>query len=274
MRLLFLMIFGGMFAYATELAAAPRAELWERWTAYDPESAAQIDHGAWDRFLDGYLIEGADGINRIRYAAVTAADRAALDGYIDSLERVAVSTLNRAEQFAYWVNFYNALTVRTILEHYPVESIRDIDISPGLFANGPWGAKLVSVEGERLSLDDIEHRILRPIWQDPRIHYAVNCAALGCPNLQSRAFTAANTDALLDAGAKAFINHPRGFALVARDRLQASSIYDWFQDDFGASEAEILEHARSHGSAELRAALQDRTEIDRFAYDWSLNVAP
>ena len=72
-----------------------------------------------------------------------------------------------------------------VLEHYPVKSIRDIDISPGFFASGPWGAKLATVEGEKISLDEIEHRILRPIWKDPRIHYAVNCASLGCPNLQA-----------------------------------------------------------------------------------------
>jgi Protein of unknown function, DUF547 len=87
-----------------------------------------------------------------------------------------------------------------------VASIRDIAISPGLFSVGPWGRKLIEVEGEPLSLDDIEHRILRPIWRDPRLHYAVNCAALGCPNLRSSAFTAANADILLETAASDYVN--------------------------------------------------------------------
>ncbi len=97
------------------------------------------------------------------------------------LAATSADRLRRAEQFPFWINLYNALTVKVVLDHYPVEIIRDIDISPGLFADGPWGKKLVTVEGEALSLDDIEHRILRPIWKDPRLHYVLNCAALGVP---------------------------------------------------------------------------------------------
>ena len=139
------------------------------------------------RFLAQHLRTGEDGIARIGYGAVSDEDRKSLDAYIAALAGHPGSrrALNRAEQQAYWINLYNALTVQVILDHYPVESIRDIDISPGLFADGPWGKKLVTIEGEAVSLDDIEHRILRPIWKDPRIHYAVNCASIGCPNLQA-----------------------------------------------------------------------------------------
>jgi len=273
MRILFLALFGIMFGYAVDAAAAPEAELWPRWTAHDPAATKTVDHGVWDGFLRRYLVAGEDGINRIRYAAVSAEDHAALHGYIERLQAVPISQHARPEQFAYWVNLYNALTVRTVLDHYPVDSIRDIDISPGLFANGPWQAELITVEGEDLSLDDIEHRILRPIWQDPRIHYAVNCAALGCPNLQPRAFTAANSAALLEAGARAFINHPRGFDVDDRGRLRASSIYRWFAEDFGADEAAILAHARRHAGQALAEALAGRNRIDRYAYDWTLNAA-
>ena len=97
------------------------------------------------------------------------------------MQAVAISNYNRNEQKAYWINVYNALTIDLILSRFPVASIRDINISPGLLARGPWGAKLFIVEGEKLSLDDIEHRILRPIWKDNRIHYAVNFASLGLP---------------------------------------------------------------------------------------------
>ncbi len=165
--------------------AAPSAELWPRWQAHDDASTARIDHSAWDRFLRTYVRLGADGIARIPYGRVAAADREALGRDLSRLAATPISAYSRAEQFAFWVDLYNELTVKVVLDHYPVRSIRDIAISPGLFASGPWGRKLITIEGEGLSLDDIEHRILRPIWRDPRIHYAVNCAALGCPNLQA-----------------------------------------------------------------------------------------
>lgn len=252
--------------------AAPKPDLWERWTAHDPAATARVDHSAWDAFLDRFRVAGADGIARLRYGAVDAEAKAALGAYIAMLEATPVSSLARPEQMAYWFNFYNALTVRVILDHYPVDTIRDIDISPGLFANGPWGAKLVEVEGERLSLDDIEHRILRPIWSDPRIHYGVNCAALGCPNLPPRAFTADTTDALLDAGAAAFVNHPRGVWFEG-DRLHVSSIYAWFDEDFGASDDGVIAHLMNHAEPALKDRLARARRIADDAYDWDLNDA-
>ena len=146
-----------------------------------------------------------------------------------------VSSLNRGEQLAYWINFYNALTVQVILDHYPTDSILDIKISPGFFSIGPWDKKLVTVEGEELSLNDMEHRILRPIWRDPRIHYGVNCASIGCPNLLTTAYTADNVDGLLTENAVAYVNHPRG-ASLQNGALTVSSIYDWFEEDFGGNE--------------------------------------
>jgi hypothetical protein len=174
-------------------AAAPSAELWPRWQAHDDASTARIDHSAWSQFLGAYVRLGEDGIARIPYARVTTADREALGRDLARLAQTPISTYSRAEQFAFWVDLYNELTVELVLDHYPVASIRDIAISPGLFSSGLGGGKkLIAIEGEGLSLDDIEHRVLRPIWRDPRILYGVNCAALGCPNLQSEAFTAAN----------------------------------------------------------------------------------
>ena len=162
-------------------------------------------------------------MNLVRYAAVSGSDRKALDAYLKRLGGTSVSKLKRSEQRAYWINLYNALTVQVILAHYPVESIRDIDISPGFFSDGPWGKKLMQVEGEEVSIDDIEHRILRPIWKDPRIHYAVNCASIGCPNLQPVAFTSANADTLLTEGAKAYVNHPRGVRFDGGSLVVSSS---------------------------------------------------
>ena len=123
---------------ASPTRAAPEAALWPRWQAHDPASAAVIDHGWRDRFIATYVAPGADGVNRLPYGRIAQVDRAGLDAYIEGLARLPISTYNRNEQFAYWVNLYNALTVKLVIDHYPVESIRDIDISPGLFALGPW----------------------------------------------------------------------------------------------------------------------------------------
>ncbi|GAB5470073.1 MAG: DUF547 domain-containing protein [Rhodospirillales bacterium] len=249
--------------------AAPRSELWPRWQAHDPASRVTVDHSTWAAFLDSYRHLGSDGVALIDYQGAQAA-RAGLHGYMKELSAVPVSSLNRDEQFAYWANLYNALTVATVLDHYPVDSIRDIDISSGLFANGPWGATLVEVEGQPLTLDDIEHRIMRPIWRDPRVHYAVNCAALGCPSLLAEPFTAATLEAQLEEGARAFINHPRG-ARVEDGELYVSSIYDWFQSDFGGSDKGVIRHLQTYAEPALAQQLAGIEEIAGDDYDWDLN---
>lgn len=253
--------------------AAPKAELWSRWLAHDPASTRHVDHSAWNALLMRYVRAAPDGGTRFAYAAVSAADRARLDAYLQRLAETPVSSLDRDGQYAYWVNLYNALTVRVVLDHYPVRSIRDIDISPGLFADGPWGAKLVTVEGQALSLDDIEHRILRPIWNDPRTHYALSCAAIGCPDLVPEAFTPENRDRLLTRGARAYVNNPRGVSIDAEGRIAASSLYDWYRTDFGADTRAVLEYLARLAEPPLAERLRKATDIDRYDYDWSLNDA-
>jgi hypothetical protein len=261
----FLVVFAGAAGQA-----APKKELWERWAAHAPNSKALIDHRFWDNFLRRNVLVGGDGVNRIDYANVPRAERAGLKSYMDFLSAVPISRYNRFEQLAYWINLYNALTVRLVIEHSPVESIRDIDISPGFFADGPWGKKLVPVEGVPVSLDDIEHRILRPIWNDNRIHYAVNCASLGCPNLQPTAFNGRNVHALLEAAAKEFVNHPRAVAFED-DALTVSRIYDWFREDFGDNDERIIAHLWRFAGAGIRKRLEERQEIDGYQYDWRVN---
>ena len=248
--------------------AAPKAELWERWTAHDAQSVAEIDHEPWDRLLSVYLRQDATGINIFDYAGVSAADRAAIGAYVDRLSVVAISGYNRGQQLAFWFNLYNALTVKVVLDHYPVVTIRDIDSAYRL--GGPWRKKRITVEGERLSLDDIEHQIVRPIWRDARVHYGFNCAALGCPNLARTAFTAANTDRLLEAAARAYVNHPRGVTIEG-GRLQVSKIYKWYREDFGGDDAGVLAHLRRYADPGLRAQLDGADRIARTAYDWALN---
>jgi hypothetical protein len=263
-------VLGASGAGSFEALFAPSADLWKRWETHDPRSTTVVDHSAWDRLLKTYVVSNPDGINRFAYGRVTEADRAALQAYVDELAATRISSYTRAEQLAYWINLYNALTNQVVLDHYPVESIRDIDTSPGLFGDGPWDAKVIDIEGEAVSLNDIEHRILRPIWRDPRIHYAVNCASVGCPNLQQTAYTAANTNALLNSGARAYVNHPRGVTVINR-RLTVSSIYVWFEEDFGGSDAGVISHLRYHAEPELAAALANVTAISGHAYDWQLN---
>jgi hypothetical protein len=251
--------------------AAPKANLWARWQKQEPASAQKIDHSAWDRFLKQYVVAPhPSGIHRVRYQAVTPEDFKNLRGYLKSMQGVAISNYNRTEQKAYWINLYNALTVDLIVSRFPVASIRDINISPGLLVRGPWGAKLSSVESEKISLDDIEHRILRPIWKDNRVHYALNCASLGCPNLQPVAYTGENIEALLERGAKEFINHPRGVG-IQKGKLQVSSIYVWFQEDFGGDAEELMEHWQRYADAKLAEALEKYSGGLSHDYDWRLN---
>ncbi|MDF1586725.1 DUF547 domain-containing protein [Marinimicrococcus flavescens] len=254
-------------------AAAPAADLWPRWQRHDPASTLSVDHGPWGRLLARHVKPLPDGSTAFAYGAVSAADRKALEAYLADMQKVAVSLLARPAQLAYWINLYNALTVETILEHYPVASIRDIDISPGLFSDGPWGARLAAVEGESLSLDDIEHRILRPIWGDPRIHYAVNCASRGCPDLQPEPFLAERVDHQLSAAAIDYVNHPRGVALEGGE-IVVSSIYRWFVEDFGGDERGVLRHLAAFAAPPLAMELAGRDAIDGYAYDWSLNDVP
>lgn len=259
-----------LLAWSFSAQAAPRAELWTRWEAHDDASTASIDHSVWNRFLQTYVRVGSDGIARIPYGRVSASDREAVVTDLSRLANLPISAYSRREQFAFWVDLYNELTVKLVLDHYPVSSIRDIAVSPGLFASGPWGKKLITIEGEALSLDDIEHRILRAIWRDPRIHYAVNCAALGCPNLQPSAFTAGDAETLLERAARDYVNDPRG-AAVARERLTVSSIYLWYKADFGGTDRGVIDHLRRYAGPELAAALASIDRVSGGRYDWRLN---
>jgi hypothetical protein len=251
--------------------AASTAILWERWLAADPDSTAIVDHHAWDRLLRRHVVIGADGINRVAYGSVSGEDRKHLRTYIAALSKLRIGSYRRAEQFAYWVNLYNALTVDLVLDHYPVDSIRSIDVSPGLFADGPWRAALVEVEGVPLSLDDIEHRILRPVWREPRVHYALSCASVGCPNLAPVAYTATNTEDLLTAGARAYVNHWRG-ARVEGGKLMVSRLYRWFIEDFGG-EVGVIDHVKRYAASDLAKSIGDLGHISDGGYDWPLNDA-
>jgi hypothetical protein len=258
--------------FSLQAMAAPRAELWSYWLASNETSTQTqtIDHSDWQQFLTNHVSEDSNRTVRVGYGSVSALDHEMLNAYIKALSAKTISNYPRHEQLAFWINLYNALTVKVILDHYPVQSIKQIDISPGWFSSGPWGKKLVLVEGKDLSLDDIEHRILRPIWKDPRIHYAVNCASVGCPDLRQRAYSGAEIEAELTQAAKRYVNHERG-VVVVNNEVRVSSIYDWFEADFGGSEMAVLDHIRRYAGDDLKIELENITDISGYHYDWALN---
>jgi hypothetical protein len=234
------------------------------WTIVS-ENGVQIDHDPWDGLLSAYAKRGADGINRFAYGTVTPADRAALKAYLAALQSLRPRDYGRNEQFAYWVNLYNAATVDLIIDVYPVKSIREL----GFAGLGPWRKKILAVNERKLSLDDIEHGILRPIWKDVRIHYAVNCASIGCPNLALKAYRADALETMLEEAARDYVNHPRGFAF-ANGKITASSIYQWYRADWG-TERDVISHAVKYAASGTLAFLRSAEAINSYGYDWSLN---
>ena len=263
------------------LAEAAASEWLSFWSERDDANQQQVDHGAWQSILDGYLrvdrsqpvgaaTAAAPGVHRFDYGALkeNAADRERLAAYLTSLQALDPRRLSGAEQMAYWINFYNALTVRVVVDDYPVGSIREIH--EGWWDTGPWDDVHARVAGRDLTLNDIEHRILRPIWRDERIHYAVNCASLGCPNLAPKAYAAASLEEQLEQGAKDYVNHPRGASIVDGE-LIVSSIYDWYQEDFGGAEAAVIEHLLRYADDGLAKRLRSFDGGLDYEYDWSLN---
>lgn len=257
---------------AMSLSAAPVIAETETLTATSTIVAPQ--HSEWTRLLQTYVQPSEDGLNRFDYAGLqaNAADRAILKGYIERLSTLDYESLSRDEQFAAYANLYNAVTIDLIMEHYPVRSI--MRIRPTLVSIGPWKKDLIELNGEPKSLDDIEHGILRKQWDEPRVHYAVNCASFGCPNLQTKAWEAATLDEDLTTAAKAFVNHPRGVTIRKDGRLQVSTIYRWFREDFGDSEDGVIAHLLEYAEPELADQIRANPDIRDHEYDWALNDIP
>ncbi|MEL7028882.1 MAG: DUF547 domain-containing protein, partial [Pseudomonadota bacterium] len=212
----------------------------------------EIDNSDWAAFLTSYRREGSDGVARVAYAEVSDTDHAALKAYIDQLEQIDPGALGEDEAFAYWVNLYNAVTIDVVLDNYPVRSIRNINsgIRPG-----PWRRKLATVKGEDLSLDDIEHEILRKEWSDNRVHYAVNCASIGCPDLAAEPFTGARLDEMLDAAASEG-GPPLVVSILAASLAAASSAWIAYYN----AEVNRAQHRRAAENARILQMLNADTE--------------
>jgi hypothetical protein len=237
-----------------------------------PVLAFDHSHGAWNGLL-GRHVELVDGgkASRVDYAGM-AADRAALAAYLGELSRVTRSEYDewpRPERMAFLINAYNAFTVEKILARYPdIASIWDYG---KLFGN-PFKDRFFTLLGERFSLDRIEHDTLRPHYRDPRIHYAVNCASVGCPMLREEAYVAARLERQLEEQARRFLSD-RTRNRYRAGRLEVSRIFDWFEADFAPREPYFAPYAELLADdAEARRAIADgRARLAFLEYDWSLN---
>ena len=261
-----------IFGLANAAHSAGEQQAFERWRQHDEASTMRVDHRAWEAFLLNYLRPGADGVHRVAYGEVRDRDRQALSGYIDAMGKIDVAAYRRSEQMAYWINLYNALIVKLVLDHYPIASIRRLERSGAGLKNSPWNRPLTVVDGVSLSLNDIENRILRSIWDDPRIHYAITCVAVGCPNLQPVPFSGGLLDEQLSEAAMAYVNDSRCIK-IEDEELHVSSLYRWNIQAFGGSEQAVIQHLMAYAEPDLAMSLQgfDRFHGDHF--DWRLNDA-
>jgi Protein of unknown function, DUF547 len=234
-------------------------------------SAGAQDLAQWNRILATYY-SPARGFD---YAALKARDAATVQALRQQLGKVNVAALDRNAQLAHWINVYNVNTVATILEHYPVQSIRDISTDPVIRLNVFKKAR-VPVGGAMLSLNDVENEKIREGFKDPRIHFAINCAAKSCPPIRTEAFTGARLEAQLDDQTRAFLNGPLG-ARFKRDGdtliITTTKIMDWFGDDFdrwgGGKAAFIRKYVPADKQQLIDQARKVKFEYDD--YDWSLN---
>lgn len=238
------------------------------WNSVNESNQNSIDHGDWQELLEAYVIEDETGINYFDYGEFEEDDNSLLQSYIASTSAIDPRQYNGNEQQAYWINLYNALTVKLILDNYPVESITKL--GNNLTSFGPWDDTATSIAGQTLSLNDIEHRILRPVWGDARVHFAVNCASIGCPNLQATAYTGNNLNQMLDKGANEYLAHPRGMRFEG-ETLILSKIFDWYGEDFGANSKEVLSTLSVHAPATIKDKLINYDGKINYEYDWALN---
>ena len=190
---------------------------------------------------------------------------------LDSLAAIDPATLSAADQKAYYINAYNLWTLELILEHWPgIRSIKEA----GSFIRSPWKRNFVRLHGGAVSLDDIEHGILRRQFSDPRVHFALNCASRSCPPLAAQPYRGESLDAQLEERTAAFINNPAN-TFVRQGRLHVSKIFDWYSDDFGGGDG-VWAFIRHYAGPQLAASLNTVTDRRLLFtdYDWSLNDRP
>lgn len=222
-------------------------------------------HGHWNQIISTYV---RDGSVNYRGLKENQADRQKLDAYLDGLCKADISAFSGEQLLAFWINAYNAFTIKLILDHYPVRSIKDIP--------NAWEQKIWCAAGTRLSLNDIEQIKLRKELKDPRIHFAIVCASKGCPDMQNRAYRADNANQMLDDTARLFFRQPKNFQAKKSGStliLNLSQIFQWYGNDFGKTDKEriafMLPFLPKDGAAAITQA--QKIEIKYIEYDWSLN---
>ena len=229
----------------------------------------RIDHSEWNRLLQKYV--NNDGRVDYRSWHRNAADRRALEKYLGHLSSGATgSTTDRNAQLAFWINAYNAVTVHGILNEYPTTSIRNH--TARLFGYNIWKHLQLYVDGRPYSLNHIEHEILRKM-HEPRIHFAIVCASIGCPRLLNEAYTADRVQEQLEANALDFFSRSQNFQ-YRNGEFALSSILDWFGEDFGSSQSQQLTTISAWlppGQAR-QAAATGRGNVSYLDYDWNLNA--
>ena len=196
------------------------------------------------------------------------ADSGQLTQYIELLSNNAPNDSNWSEddQMAYWINLYNAATIDLVLQYYPVKSIKDIGSSIQVpFVNTPWDIRFIEIAGEKYDLNNIEHNILRKKWEEPRVHFAINCASYSCPKLRTEAYEGDLLQRQLDEQARAFINDDSRNDITEAG-ASLSKIFDWFGGDF-TKKMPLRNFINQYADVKI----SEKTEITYKDYNWKLN---
>jgi hypothetical protein len=224
-------------------------------------ASVTVDNSVYAGLMKKYVNEGVVDYQGFKN------EESKLDQYLKVLEKTDSSKLSRNEQFAFYINAYNAWTIKLILSGYPgAKSIKEF----GTIFKSPWKKKLARIDGDLVTLDYIEHGILRPKYKDPRVHFAINCASKGCPPLRSEPYRGDVLDQQLNEMARAFINNPKHNRLEGK-KLYVSSIFKWFKEDFND---DIIGFFQEYAQGDLKKGLDSNREeikLKYLPYDWSLN---
>jgi hypothetical protein len=233
-----------------------------------PQSRFDHEHSSWTAILDQYVSSGS-----VDYAGLADRGQPALDAYLMALSAASPdeSLWTREERLAFWINAYNASTIRLILDHYPLSSIRSI----GFLPMAAFRTKFIPLGADqrRISLNAVENDILREQFNDSRIHFAIVCASKSCPTLRSEAYRSSVIDQQLDDAARAFLDDPskNRWELASRT-LHLSSIFKWFRDDFQRDASTLPAYAgRYMGQLDQAALDGGKVRVEFLDYDWSLN---
>tara|TARA_B100001146_G_scaffold225193_1_gene247566 strand:- start:49342 stop:50142 length:801 start_codon:yes stop_codon:yes gene_type:complete len=231
----------------------PTKKVEENLTSSTANSAENVDHSAWDALLKKHV----DNQGLVDYKGMQK-DRAQLNAYLKELSAYdPTNDWSVQELLAYYINLYNAYTVDLILDNYPVESIKDID--------GAWTKGIVPVGNRELSLGGIENGILRKM-NEPRIHFAINCASMSCPKLLREAYTAAEINEQLDRATSEFINSDKND--ITANKPKVSSIFDWYKNDYKVDgKTNVIQFINQYSAVEINP----RVPLQYKEYDWSLN---